>query len=511
MKLNKLIKDIDIIDKKNKDNVDIEGVVCDSRKVKKGFLFVCIKGFETDGHLYAKKAFDNGAKALVVQKFLDVDLPQIKVKNSRKALAIISNIFYDEPSKKMKLVGITATNGKTTTSYMVDSILKASGLKTGVIGTVAIKNGEKIESTKLTTPESVDLQKYLYEMEKNNVNNVTMEASSAAIKLKRVHSIDYDIKAFNNLSKEHIGFHKTFEDYKNTKSSFIKDLKKDGWAVLNIDDKIIKKLKNEVNCNVLTFGIDNKKADITIENLDLSTGIAKFDLKINNRFIDIDKQSFKIQLSVAGYHSVYNAVSAISIGLLLGIDIKDIQKGLNDFKGVERRFELIYDKEYKIFDDHFANVGNIDVTLKTLELMDYNSLVLIYAIRGSRGVVTNKENAEAIVKWSKKIGFNKVIASLSKKTTDKKDKVTKKELNIFKEVMDKSHLEYKIYDTLDKAIDKGLDKVSNNDVIMLAGCQGMDYGGHIILNKISKTLADDKKDQVLGPLKERVVGSDYNE
>ena len=511
MKLDKLIKNIKVVDKKNYKNIDIEGVVCDSREIKNHYLFVCIKGFETDGHLYAKKAFENGATALVVQRFLDIDLPQIKVKNSRKALAIISNIFYNEPSKKMKLIGITATNGKTTTSYMLDSILKASGLKTGVIGTVAIKNGDEIQSTKLTTPESVDLQKYLYEMEKNNVSHVTMEASSAAIKLNRVNSIDYDIKAFNNLSKEHIGFHKTFKDYKNTKSSFIKDFKKNGWAVLNIDDKIINKLKDEVNCNILTFGIDNKKADITIENLDLSTGIAKFDLKINKKFKDVCKQSFKIQLSVAGYHSVYNAISAISIGLLLGIDIKDIQKGLNEFKGVERRFELIYDKEYKIFDDHFANVGNIDVTLKTLDLMDFNSLVLIYAIRGSRGVVTNKENAEVIVKWSKKIGFNKVIASLSKKTTDKKDKVTNEELNIFKEVMDKSHLEYKIYDTLDKAIDNGLKKVNSNDVIMLAGCQGMDYGGHIILNKISKELTNEKKDEVLEPLKDRVVGSDYNE
>lgn len=506
MKLENLIQSIEIDDQKNPQDIQINGVAYHSQKVLPGDLFVCVKGFKTDGHKYLKDAIKNGAKAAIVEAFQPVEIPQYKVNNSRKALAEVSASFYQHPSKQMHMVGVTATNGKTTTTYMLNSILESSGKKTGLIGTVVIKNDQEIKKATLTTPESLDLQKYLHEMAKNNVSHVTMEASSAAIKLMRNHGVDYDVVALNNLSKEHMGFHKSLEDYRNTKKGFITSVKKSGWAVLNLDDEQSSSLVDQVDANVITYGINDQSGHITIENLDLSTGVATFDVVILKPFKNINPQRFEVKLSVAGYHSVYNAIAALSMALASDISIEDIQKGLSAFKGVERRFEMIYDREFKVFDDHFANVGNINVTFKTMEFMTYDSLVLIYAIRGSRGVITNRENAEAIVEWSKKLGFNKVIATMSRRTTGEKDNVTEEELNVFKEVVQATDLEVEYYDRLEDAIEEGLARVNPSDVILLAGCQGMDHGGRILLEKISKGLPKDEKEEIMKPLRSRVAG-----
>lgn len=506
-----LLRFIDVVESLNEKDVEISGIAYHSGKVRPGDLFVCIKGYKTDGHKYIPDAIKNGAVALVVEDLQpNLDIPQFRVKDSREALASLSDAYYNHPSQAMKIVGVTATNGKTSTTFMTNAILERHGFKTGLIGTVMVKYSNYIEPSILTTPESLDLQRYFYNMRNQGVSHAVMEVSSSALELKRVAHVDFDIVALNNINREHIDLHGSFERYFEAKSSLIRDVKPGAWAILNLDDPYSKSLINKTKAKVLTYGIKDSTGDITIRDLDLSTGKAKFTVLIQNPIrseeAEYEPQKFDINLSVSGYHSVYNSLVAISIGLLCGVPITTIQEAINSFKGVERRFQIIYDRGFKIIDDHFANPGNIDVTLETLSMMDYNKLHLVYAIRGNRGVTTNRENAEAIARWAEKLDMNEIIATLSKSHVTEKDRVTQEEVEVFMEVMEEKGIKVHLYDELRDAISYGLSKVAHDDVILLAGCQGMDYGAKIALEELYKLKPHMDKEELFKALEDRIAG-----
>ncbi len=507
-----LFKDIEILNKANiADDLDICGLAYHSLKVKPKDLFFCIKGFKTDGHNYLSDAISRGCSAAVVENIQsDIDIPQILVADARYALAIVSGNFYNHPSKHMKMIGITATNGKTTTSFMIDNIFQNYELKTGIVGTVLIRLGDEQIASDLTTPESLDLQHYLNRMRENNLSHVTMEISSSAIELNRIAGIEYDIVAFNNISREHIDLHGSFENYLSLKSSLITNVAQGSWAILNMDSAESSSLINKTKAHVLTYGIDNTNAMIICKNLDLTTGRGKFTVEIRKPF-SVDgylygTQEFDISLCVPGYHSVYNAMVAISTALICQIPIDVIQKSFTNFKGVERRFEFIFEKNFKIIDDHFANAGNIDVTMETLDYMTYNNLHLIYAIRGSRGKIVNSENATTIVKWAKKLNLTEIIATKSKNHTTEKDLVTNEEELVFTNIINKSGLSLRLFDELDDAIADVINRVDDEDVILLAGCQGMDYGANIALKQIKLKYPEFNDEDLFEPLKTRVCG-----
>lgn len=513
IKLNSLLESIDIKQSWKERNIDISGIAYHSRKVKPQNLFVCIQGYKTDGHNYIMGAIANGATAIIVEKYQEGwDIPQYKVENSREALAALSNKFYENPSKNMKIIGITATNGKTTTSFMTDTILTSHGYNTGLIGTVMSKFGDSMIPSILTTPQSLDLQNYFYQMKRQDISHVIMEVSSSALELSRVSNVDFDIVTFNNISREHIDLHGSFEEYFNAKASLIKNAGPNKWAILNVDSPNLKKLINQTQAKVLTFSVESQEGDLYCKNLDISTGRAEFTVVIQNPFkvgtTEYKSKEFKINLSVPGYHSVYNSMVAIVIGLLCEIPISTIQKSLTEFVGVERRFQFIFEDNFKIIDDHFANAGNIDVTLGTLKRMVYKDLTLIYAIRGSRGTTVNKENAETIAKWAKKLGLTEITATLSKSHVTEKDKVTTEEISVFKEVMDKANIKINLYEELPDAIIHGLSKAKDSDIVLLAGCQGMDYGAHIALDIMHKSRPDINEKLLYKPLKNRVAGTE---
>src|SRR5699024_3689044 len=184
------------------------------------------------GHDFAADAVKSGAVALIVERFIEgVTVPQYKVSDTRTALAALADAFFDHPSKELKMIGITATNGKTSTSFMVNSILEEAGLNTGLIGTVMVKYGDTLIPSTLTTPESLDLHEYLYHMKKQGITHVTMEVSSSALELKRVGSVDFNYVALNNISREHIDLHGSFEAYFNAKASLIRTAGENEWAV----------------------------------------------------------------------------------------------------------------------------------------------------------------------------------------------------------------------------------------------------------------------------------------
>lgn len=488
----------------------VTGIAYHSGKVKPGNLFVCIKGYRTDGHQYLNEAFQNGALAAVVEYFVDdVKIPQYRTPDSRFALALLSSSFYDHPSRKMRMIGVTATNGKTTTTYMLNHILERRGLKTGMIGTVVIKSDDEIVASDLTTPESLDLQGYLAHMNEKHVTTVCMEVSSSALELKRVGGISFDIAVFNNISREHIDLHGSFERYCQIKSSLITNLNEKSIAVLNGDSAELLALKNKTKARSFCYSVESDIGDIVCENLDLSTGKAVFDVRIKNKCLLQSgfPDCFQIQLKVSGYHSVYNAMAAITVSLLSQVPIPTIQEALSDFGGVERRFELIFDKEFKIFDDHFANAGNIDVTLETVRKMSYEKFILIYAVRGSRGVIVNRENAEAIAKWSKILSFDQVIATASRSHTTSKDKVTKEEIQVLQEVLQSHSIKLELFDEIEDACKRALDLVDPGDVILMAGCQGMDHGAPIMLEEIHHRRPEIDTQELFAPLQNRVCST----
>lgn len=492
MILKKILNGIKVLDTKNfNEEINIENIYYHSKEVTKNSLFVAMKGAIVDGHKYIKSAVEQGAICVIVEDFVEVDVAQIKVENSRIALSQSASNFYEDPSKKLKICGITATNGKTTTSFMLDSIYKEAGYNTGLIGTVLTRYNNVVIPSVLTTPESLDLQKIFRDMLDSKVERVTMEVSSSAEEMNRVANVDFDIVTFNNFSSEHIDQHGSLESYYNEKSKLIRNASKNAIAILNMDFKEIASLQNETDATVLKYSLNNDNYDFSITNLDLSSGFGKFSFKINRDIIlnniSLKKSAFDVDLSVAGYSSVMNAVVSIIVALIEGIDVSIIQKALKNFTGVERRFEMIYNGNFKVIDDHYANVKNIEVTLETLSKMKYNNLIVLYAIRGSRGVTVNRDAALETAKWFKILKPKKFFATRSEETVSKKDLVLEEEIETFKSVMDENNIEYKIFPTLKEGIDKILKNVSDGDLVLLAGCQGMDKGAEILYNSLKNS------------------------
>lgn len=508
---NNLLEAIEIIAKRSGNKKPITGISYHSGRVKEGDLFVCIKGYKTDGHLYLKEAARKGAAASVVEDFVtQVNIPQHKVADSRLALAKLASAYYGHPSEKFKLVGVTATNGKTSTTYMINSIFEEEGLTTGMLGTVIVKIGDKIVPAVLTTPESLDLQGYFKEMADQKVSHAAMEVSSSGLELKRVACTNFSSIVVNNISREHIDLHGSFENYFNAKASLALSAKPESWAVFNLDCPHTAPLARLTKAKTLTYGLNNRDAHCLVSDLDLRSGRANFKVELTSKgpaeLFSAQPKNFNVKLSVLGLHSVYNAMAAILTGLVYKIPAATMTRALKNFKGVERRFELIFEDEYKVIDDHFANSGNIDVTLNTLQMMDYRQAHLVYAIRGSRGVTVNQENAEAIARWAGTLNLKKIYATKSSGHVGEKDVVRPEEEEIYRKVLREAGVATQVFEELPEAIATGLAQTAKGDILLLAGCQGMDYGASVCLKQIAALHPDLPPEKVFAALKNRVAG-----
>lgn len=511
MKLTELIEGLSSSEIRGTINEELEigSVTNDSRKIEDGSLFVAIKGYLADGHHYMAEAKKRGAAAFIVTEFQDgEDMLQIRVENAREALSFLSAKLNDHPTRKLRMVGITATNGKTTTSYILDHIYTSAGYKTGLIGSVMIKVGERFVHSELTTPESSDLQIIFKEMVKEHVDKAVMEVSSSALELYRVNDVDFDIVAFNNFSREHIDQHGSLEKYYEAKSSLVRNAKVGSFAILNMDDEVTYGLRGETKAKVITFSTKDENADLFCSDLDLSSGRARFILKIRQDIVGLDgmieKGEYPVHLRVPGFHSVVNSLSAMAMALVDGVRIYDVIRGAETFTGVERRFQYIYDDEYVIIDDHFANMSNIDMTLESLVKLNYNKLHLVYAIRGNRGPTVNRENIITLLKWRDRLHMDEIIGTKSVEFVTAKDKVTEEEMTVFHEELEKSDLTVTVIEDLKSSIRYAIDKAEPGDVILLAGSQGMDHGARIALEYIYSQNPDKDKEKLFAPLVGRV-------
>lgn len=509
MLLENLLGELNILERRNYEhNIEIKGLAYHSERVSQDYIYVAIKGFITDGHKYVKSAEKHGAVAIIVEDFVeDCKLPQFRVQNTREALSMLSTRFYNYPTKELKVIGVTATNGKTTTTYMLNQIYENAGFVTGLIGSVMNKIGENFVPSELTTPESLELQKLFRQMKDEKIDKAIMEVSSSALELYRVHDVEYDIVSFNNFSREHIDQHGTFEKYWEAKSSLIRNAREGSYALLNIDDEQIKTLVNKTKANVITYSTKSQEGMIYAKDIQLVKGRARFTVVIKDSITTfentIKESEFEIELGIPGLHSVENAMVSTVISLVDGIPVDIIQRSLSEFSGVERRFEYIYEKDFLIIDDHFANLKNINVSLETLSKIKCNKLHLIYAIRGNRGVTVNRENAEALVAWKNKLNLTEIIGTKSIGNVTSKDTVTEEEVKVFSDIIKSAGIKLTIYDKLEDAINHTLKETKEDDIVLLAGCQGMDRGAKIALDYIHEARPYIKIEELYGPIKGR--------
>ncbi|HDN95213.1 MAG TPA: UDP-N-acetylmuramoyl-L-alanyl-D-glutamate--2,6-diaminopimelate ligase, partial [Nitrospirae bacterium] len=325
-------------------NIEIKGLAYDSRLVEKDFIFVAVKGFRVDGHDYIKDALSRGAAAIIMENAIVADAKQhadlnstsfVEVPESRKTLALISSAFYGHPSKSLSLIGITGTNGKTTTSFITKSIIEAGGSKAGLIGTISCMTGERTEVSVNTTPESLDLQRYLSEMVTNKMEYAVLEVSSHALSLDRVKGCTYKAAAFTNFTQDHLDFHNTMTEYFRVKTRIFDSLAEDGKVVLNMDDPMIRPIAQEIKRDVVTFGIKSN-AMIRAENISDNSVVLSGGLSFDVRTPD---GGFRVDSKLMGRFNVYNILASIGIAYALGIDEDTIKKGVRAAEPVEGRFE----------------------------------------------------------------------------------------------------------------------------------------------------------------------------
>lgn len=496
------------------DEIDIKKIAYHSKEVSTDTLFVCIKGYQTDGHNYAKHAASQGATVIIVEQFIEsIDVLQLKVSDSRKALAILSSNFFDHPSKSMSIFGVTATNGKTTITYMTEEIFKAHQLKSGLIGTILVKIDKEFEMSRLTTPESYDLQQLFAKMRDREITQVSLEVSSSALDLKRVYHTAFDVVAFMNISPEHIKLHESFDAYFNAKASLIRNASKTSTAILNLDEPLLIPLEEETEAQVVTFGIENKSGTITVSDIRFASGIPSFTVNIQKNFNTlsgkrIESTTFGLELSVPGYHSISNALTALVVGLVNDIPIENIQRGLKNFRGVERRFQILYNKEFKVIDDLLLNQNNIDSCMETIRYLDYNELHLVHAIRGNNGPAHSTEIAESLIEWFRKMKVAKIILTTASSHVDKNNEVSEEELAAFLKVMKQNNIEVTFFKELEDALRLGVEQLNVEDILLISGAHSMDQGAKKtleLLKEIHPTVDDKRIDQVL---ENKIIGMD---
>jgi UDP-N-acetylmuramoyl-L-alanyl-D-glutamate--2,6-diaminopimelate ligase len=356
----------------------IRHICYDSRNANPGSLFVAIRGFKFDGHDYLDQARVAGAVAAIVEEpDRSVPLPQYVVKDSRIALSQIAANFYRPEIDNLRLVGITGTNGKTTSSYLIRSILDAAGVRSGLIGTIAYFTGEKITKAWNTPPESADLYKMLYNMAITDVRGCVVEVSSHALQLHRVDNLKFEVGVFTNLTQDHLDFHRDMEDYFNAKSLLFKHVLPGGHAVINADDAYGQRLLSQLNLNSLTFAIKNK-AQVTVQN---------WTSTLNGIYVQIESAwgQLDIQSPLIGEFNVENILAAVSTGLVMNFDIKTIINGIESVHSVPGRLEPIQTKDKRsIIVDYAHTPDALQKSLSVLRKLSSGAIWVVFGCGGDR-------------------------------------------------------------------------------------------------------------------------------
>ncbi|PIU67955.1 MAG: UDP-N-acetylmuramoyl-L-alanyl-D-glutamate--2,6-diaminopimelate ligase [Armatimonadetes bacterium CG07_land_8_20_14_0_80_40_9] len=480
--------------------VSISGIAYNSKRVRKGSLFVCIKGFKEDGHKFVPEAILRGAKALVVER--DVKVPssvsKVLVKNSREALALLSSSFFAHPSQRLKVIGVTGTNGKTTTTYLIESILTKAGFRTGVLGTITEHKSQepidrrqktevrgqktevrrqrtedrrqKLVQTHLTTPESYDLQRLLSEMVKKKVDYVVMEVSSHALSLGRVRGCEFDLGVFTNLTQDHLDFHQTLGEYLSAKIKLFTELprysSKGFKGVINLDDPAGRKIISKMRGEVMTFGIYSQ-AEVKGEEVEITPEGA-------NLLAQTPKGKLQLRLKLTGLFNVYNALAALAVGLSCQIGLSKIKEGLEEVDAIPGRLERIDEgQDFMVFVDYAHTPDGLKSLLGCAREISQNKLLLVFGCGGDRDKLKRPlmgEIANRMADWT--------IITSDNPRGEEPEEIMREIEKGFKGGENSYTLEVDRY----KAISKALGMAKRGDLVLIAG------KGHETYQKFKDTI-----------------------
>ncbi|HWQ58561.1 MAG TPA: UDP-N-acetylmuramoyl-L-alanyl-D-glutamate--2,6-diaminopimelate ligase [Clostridia bacterium] len=432
-------------------DAEIQKIEYNSKRVERGDLFCCVVGTFFDGHDYAVQAAEAGAAALVVERQLEIDLPQLVVPNTRVAMAELAAMYYGDPSREMKMVGVTGTNGKTSTTYMVKAIAEQAGCKVGLIGTIRNLIGERVIETERTTPESVDLQRILREMKDEGVELVVMEVSSHSLDQHRVHGIDYDVGVFTNLTHDHLDYHKTFDNYLAAKKKLFSQAHR---AVLNADDPYFARMAEGLSIPVTTFGI-RENADFSASDIDITPRGVQFDMRAHGR-------SMRLNIAIPGLFSAFNALGAAAAASLLGFKDEDIKLGLERMKSVSGRLEPLptNGRDFTVLLDYAHAPDALENVLTTIRGFAKGRIITLFGCGGDRDHAKRPIMGEIAGRYSDFL----VVTSDNPRSEDP--------YRIIDAVMEgvmKSGCAYVVIEDRYDAIKYAVEHAGKDDIVLLAG------------------------------------------
>ena len=452
MKLRELLANIAIMEATANLDMDIADVAYDSRKVMPGGLFVAISGFASDGNRFIPMALEKGAVAVVTAKRPEGNVPYVLVENDRLALALIGCNRFDHPAKSMTIIGVTGTNGKTSTTLILKQVLeRITGCKAGLIGTMENRIGDEVIPTDRTTPESYELQALFARMREAGCRYVIMEVSSHAIALDRVGGISFDVAAFTNLTEDHLDFHKTMEDYCDTKAELFARC---GKAVINADDEWFERISRKAACPVITTSA-RKEAGIWAREATLRADGISFTAVS-------DGAQIPVEVSIPGRFTVYNVLTVLGIVKALNLDLAEAAKALKQVQGVKGRIEVVptAGKDYTILIDYAHTPDGLENVLRSVRDFCRGRLIVVFGCGGDRDPIKRPIMG--------RIGVE--LSDLAIITSD--NPRTEEPAAIIRDVVagvESSMGTYKIIENRVKAIEYAMDIGEKDDIIILAG------------------------------------------
>jgi len=381
MLLSEIIKQINNASTENYSDTEVKGISYNSKTTKNGDIFVCLTGENSDGHNFAQMAVDNGAVALMTERKLDINVPQIVVPSTRHQIAELAAAFYNHPSKDINMIGVTGTNGKTTVTHLIQKIFEAANQKCGLIGTLGYKfsSENSYAEAKHTTPQAPEFQALLRKAADSGIKNIAAEVSSHSLEQNRVGGTNFNIAVLTNLTQDHLDYHITMNNYFEAKAILFKGLKEGSVAIINKDDEYAERFMSVVpnGVKIITYGIKNK-ADITAEDI-------KFSLQGSKYTLNLGGQKTELTLHLNGMFSIYNTLAAIAVANCSGIDMTAIKKVLEETHGVAGRFEAVHKSPLVIVDYAHTPDGLDNVLKAATELKNKNSrLICLFGCGGDR-------------------------------------------------------------------------------------------------------------------------------
>lgn len=376
MKLKELLKGIEILESTADPELEITGICCDSRAVREGDLFVAVRGYESDGHRFIQAAAENGAACVLCESVPACGVPYVRIADTRRAQAVAAAEFYGHPADQMKLVGVTGTNGKTTTTHLIKQMIEqVTGGKVGLIGTIHNMIGSQILPTERTTPDAISLQKLFREMADAGCAYAVMEVSSHALALDRVYGVTFEVGVFTNLTRDHLDFHKTMDEYCRAKALLFAQSRK---GVVNLDDAYAQQMIASATCPVYTYSANTDTADLAARNVRLDHEGVRFCVLTIGR---LEKTS----LPIPGRFSVYNGLAAIAVAVQLGMDLGTAAQALEKCSGVCGRAEIVpTGRDFSVIIDYAHTPDALENILSTLDDFAKGRVVALVGCGGDR-------------------------------------------------------------------------------------------------------------------------------